>query len=75
MAIGALKIIYLLLVFIIIIIINYAVNNTFDKNNTENHGARITKVQCRLQNICQQCFQLEFIQWSKSVDNNTICHT
>lgn len=75
MAIGAFVIIYLLLVFIIIIIINYAVNNVFDKNNTKNHGARITTAQCRLQNICQQCFQLEFIKWSKSVHNNTICHT
>jgi len=59
----------------IINIINYVVNNALDKNNTDNHKARITKAQWRLQNIFKQCFQLEFIQLSKSVHNNTIWHT
>jgi len=44
------------------------------KNNIDYCEARITKVQHRLQNIREQCFQLEFIQWSKSVHNNTMSH-
>lgn len=56
----------------IINIINHAVNNAFDKNNTDNHETRIMKAQCRLQNICEQCFQLEFIRWSKSEHSKRI---